>query len=187
MYIEEDTIEELVRSGHVEGPQSLVDMPTQHPVMFYRLARSRVESICICRSSSRPLSFSLRILVTDSWVSKMPSIANQPPPLGCAVRRRLLVALSSHRTIGQLVPVVMRQSPQQLRNGFYYWHHDLPPIVTETEVLLADDSRLAGSFESQDIKTTFQGGEAADVQHFLLAAVKPFNIRMGIAGTHQCP
>jgi hypothetical protein len=48
----------------------------------------------------------------------------------------------------------MRQFPQQLRNGFYYWRHDLLPIVTGTEVLLANDSRLAGSFESQDIKIT---------------------------------
>jgi hypothetical protein len=80
----------------------------------------------------------------------------------------------------------MRQCPQQLRNGFYYWRHDLLPIVTGTEVLLADDTQLAGSFESQDIKITFQGCEAADVQHFLLAAVKAIEHQNGFAGAHQC-
>jgi hypothetical protein len=123
--IEEDTIEELVRSGDAEGPQSLVDIPTQPLVMFYRLARSRVESIHmpILKQASEFLAED----IGDRFMGVEDAINSQPPPLGCAVRRRLLMALSSHRTTGQLVPVVMRQSPQQLRNGFYYWRHDLPP------------------------------------------------------------
>jgi hypothetical protein len=147
-----DTIEELVRSGHAEGPQSLVDISTQRPVMFYRLARSRVESIHM--PILKRVSEFLAQDIGERFMGSEDAINSQPPPLGSAVRRRLLVALSSHRTTGQSVPVVMRQCPQQLRNGFYYWRHDLLPIVTGTEILLANDSRLAGSFESQDIKIT---------------------------------
>src|SRR5215218_8197481 len=65
----------------------------------------------------------------------------------------------------------MRQCPQQLRNGLLLASR-LAPNHNGNRYLLANDSRLAESFESQDIKISFQGGEAADVQHFLLAAVE---------------
>jgi hypothetical protein len=46
--IEEDTIDEFVRSGHAEGPQSLVDIPMQLPVMYLSIAARS----CLLKTSS---------------------------------------------------------------------------------------------------------------------------------------
>ncbi len=46
------------------------------------------------------------------------------------------------------------------------------PVVTEPETLFAHNRGLAGSFEGQDVKAALEGGEAAHVQHFFLAAVE---------------